>query len=84
MLYEITIKDFHMRDKQSGLKPFTVCEDRGFQKGDMVRYMSPSDEKYSPGEYPGLYEVMYVSTENQKEGYVVFSDRLIEEPKEAL
>lgn len=45
--------------------------DRGFQKGDLVKYTSTNGLV----NYDTYYVITYVSSYNQKEGFVVFGER---------
>jgi hypothetical protein len=66
-------KEF-MQAKIAGDKLFEVrLNDRGFQKGDTVAYIT-DDHLGTP--YGGLYEITYVINYNQKENWVVYGERM--------
>ena len=73
----LKIEKHYMQAKNRGEKPFEIrCNDRGFQKGDTVTYMSTETNSV---EYRGLFEITYVIGYAQKENWVVFADREIKE-----
>ena len=79
MMHELKISKCYADAKVSGDKTFEIRNDidRGFQKGDKVKYKAvdslgisishPIDKK--------IYEITYVTAYKQQEGFVVFADR---------
>ena len=78
----LKINGVYYEAKVAGDKPFEIRynDDRGFQKGDTVKYMS--GHGYSPA-YPreGIWQITYVTNYSQKDGYVVFGDKRIDLPE---
>ena len=65
-----------MTAKIHGDKPFEVrYNDRNFQKGDTVTYITQDSSEV----YSGTYEITFVTNYEQKENWVVFADKLINE-----
>jgi len=57
---------------------FWSCRnDEGFNAGDEVEFREVSNHSYHTGRY-SLVKILYVSTVNQKEGYVIFGFKVIE------
>lgn len=83
MTHELKIKQCFADAKLYGDKLFEIREntDRGFQKGDHVKYMVVTDENYWVEDHPlskKTYEITYVLHFNGiEEGYVVFGEREI-------
>lgn len=83
MMHELKILKCYADAKVSGDKTFEIRNDidRGFQKGDKVKYKAvdslglsishPIDKK--------IYEITYVTAYKQQEGYVVFADREVKQ-----
>ncbi len=73
--HELKIEDRFFEEKKAGNKPFEIrINDREFQKGDTITYTNPGAPYFKKS---GKYEITYVSGYNQREGWVVFGDRLI-------
>lgn len=67
-------KEF-MKAKVAGDKPFEIrFNDRGYQKGDSVTYIT---DKTPACEYEGTYLITYVTGFAQKDNFVVFGDQLV-------
>lgn len=63
--------------KQGGDQSFEVRNnDRNFQVGDTVSYAVQRSDKWCL--QPEVYEITYILTEYQLEGYVTFSEKLID------
>jgi hypothetical protein len=77
MHHTLKIEEHFYEAKVLGLKPFEIRYngDRGFQKGDTVNYTSTNGLI----NYEGMYEITYVTAYQQKENFVVFGDRKIDE-----
>lgn len=87
MTHELKIKECFADAKLRGDKLFEIREntDRGFQKGDLVKYMVVTDKNYWVEDHPlskKTYEITYVLHFNGIEaGYVVFGEREIGKAK---
>lgn len=78
-MHELKISECYADAKVSGDKTFEIRNDidRGFQKGDKVKYKAvdslglsifhPINDK--------TYEITYVTAYKQQEGFVVFADK---------
>lgn len=77
MHHTLKIEECFYDAKVVGNKPFEIRYngDRGFQKGDTVTYTSTNGLI----KHDGLWEITYVSSFQQKENFVVFGDKKIEE-----
>lgn len=75
--HTLKIEDCFYDAKMAGDKPFEIRYngDRGFQKGDGVRYTSTNGLV----KREGLFLITYVTSYQQKEGFVVFGEKLIRE-----
>ena len=74
--HEIKIQKEFMRAKVDGDKPFEIrVNDRGYQKGDTVTYVSDKSPSIA---YEGEWEITYVTGFAQKDNWVVFGDRRID------
>lgn len=73
--HELKIKSTYFDSVECGDKKFEIRkDDRGFQKGDIVRLKELKDG--STTEFTGnslLFTIGYVTAYEQKDGYVVFS-----------
>jgi len=80
MTHNLKIDKVFLDAKLAGDKLFEVrCNDRGFQKGDIIEY-----REYYGVKYAKIYEfvITYVTNYMQKENYVVFGEkRILEEIK---
>ena len=77
-LHEIKLLKQYAKPKQYGLKPFEIRKnDRGYQVGDLIRYSVPDDENLNKIFNRTIYQIMYITDYEQKEGYIVFSDRYL-------
>ena len=79
-LHNLKIEAGYASAKLRGDKPFEIrLNDRDFQVGDIVNYTcidsSFVDEKISRK----LYYITYITNFEQKDGYVVFGDREVEQ-----
>jgi len=71
--HEIKIQKKFMQAKVSGDKPFEIrYNDRGYQKGDTVTYIT---ERVPAVAYEGVWEITYVTSFSQKDNWVVFGDK---------
>ena len=86
MTHEFKIERIYFEPKLKGEKSFEIRynKDREFQKGDVVLYREIA--------HPGVLclntgrelwcEITFVTSFQQKEGWVVFGDRICEAPSE--
>ncbi len=77
MTHELKILEVYADAKVRGDKLFEIRDntDRGFQKGDRVKY-KVSDNYGMPHKIDKkTYEITYVTNYNQRDGYVVFGER---------
>lgn len=82
MTHELKILECYATAKVNGDKLFEIRDniDRGFQKGDRIKYIAVDhlgltiyhDIKYKE------YEITYVTNYMQKDGYVVFGEREVQ------
>lgn len=81
MIHELKILEVYADAKVNGDKLFEIRDntDRGFQKGDRVKY-KVADNHGIPHEIEEkTYEITYVTNYNQRDGYVVFGEREVHE-----
>lgn len=77
-LHEIKLMSEYAKAKASGLKPFEIRKnDRDYKVGDLVRYIVPDDKDLNEVIKRTLYQIVYITDYEQKDGYVVFSDRYV-------
>lgn len=77
-IHEIKLLKEYAKPKQLGLKPFEIRKnDRNYQVGDLIRYIIPDDEHLNKMFERTLYQILYITDYEQKDGYVVFSDRYL-------
>lgn len=82
MTHELKILQCYANAKLAGDKLFEIRNnlDRGFQKGDIVRYIVINDSCARIRNHPlncKEYEITYVTNYNQKDGWVVFGEKEI-------
>lgn len=79
MTHELKILECYANAKVAGDKLFEIRDnrDRGFQKGDLVKYRVVGDfgMRYNHEIDDKTYEITYVTNYEQKEGYVVFGEK---------
>jgi ASC-1-like (ASCH) protein len=74
--HEIKIQKEFMQAKVAGDKPFEIrLNDRGYQKGDTITYIS---DKFPNVAYDGEWEITYVTAFAQRATWVVFGDKKID------
>ena len=68
--------------KYKGLKPFEIrLNDCDYQVGDLITYTVPDSSIYNELFKNKVYQITYITNYAQKEGYVVFTDKLLGETK---
>lgn len=80
MTHELKILECYANAKIAGDKLFEIRNnlDRGFQKGDIVKYIVVNDLHVRIRNHPlngKEYEITYVTNYEQKDGWVVFGER---------
>ena len=76
MHHVLKIEDEFYEAKVAGIKPFKIrFNDRGFQKGDTVTFTQPVGAITRKGKW----EITYVTGYQQRDGFVVFADKRIDE-----
>ena len=82
MLHELKILESYATAKLNKDKLFEIRDnkDRGFQKGDIVKYIPVNKYGVQLKHHPILnkeYEITYVTNYEQKDGWVVFGEKEI-------
>ena len=76
--HELKIKPEFAVAKINGLKSFEIrLNDRDFQLNDIVRYTCPDDLFIDIVLKRHLYCITYICDFMQKDGYIVFADKVI-------
>ena len=80
MTHELKILECYANAKVAGDKLFEIRNnlDRGFQKGDIVKYIVVNDSHVRIRNHSlngKEYEITYVTNYEQKDGWVVFGER---------
>ena len=79
MKHELKILECYANAKIAGDKLFEIRDnrDRGFQKGDLVKYRVVADfgMQYNHDIDEKTYEITYVTNYEQKDGWVVFGEK---------
>lgn len=79
-LHNLKIKAEYANAKLKGLKPFEIrLNDRDFQVGDIIKYHCIDSHIVDGNISVLLYEIVYITDYEQKDGYIVFTDREVEE-----
>ena len=64
--------------KLEDIKPFEIrLNDCDYQVGDYIKYVIPDNSELNEKFKNRTYRIEYITTYAQKEGYVVFTDKLI-------
>lgn len=78
-LHELKIKAEYANAKLKGVKPFEIRKnDRDFKVGDIIRYHCIDSPIVDGNINVLLFEIIYITDYEQKDGYVVFADKEIE------
>lgn len=79
-IHQLKLLNEYAGEKLKGRKPFEIrLNDRDFSVGDLVTYTCPNNPLYDISLRKKVYRIDYITDYEQKEGYVVFSDRLIDD-----
>ena len=79
-LHEIKLMSEYAKAKHKGIKPFEIRKnDRDYKVGDLVTYTVPDSEIYNTLFKNKVYQITYITKYEQKDGYVVFTDKLLGE-----
>ena len=82
MTHELKILRCYADAKVAGDKLFEIRDnrDRGFQKGDLVKYrvIGAFGMQYNHEIDDKTYEITYVTNYEQKEGWVVFGEKEVQ------
>ena len=79
-LHELKLLKEYAIPKTKGIKPFEIRKnDRDFNVGDLVTYTVPDSSLYNELLKGKVYKIEYITNYEQKDGYVVFADKLIGE-----
>ena len=77
-LHTLKIKPEFIEDKLSGMKQFEIRKnDRNFEVGDIVKYIADGKVNFIEKSMieNKIYEIVYITDYEQKDGYVVFAER---------
>lgn len=79
-LHNLKIKAEYANAKLDGIKPFEIRKnDREFKVGDLVRYIVVDSEAYNSVFKERVYYITYITDYAQRDGYIVFTDKLLGE-----
>lgn len=78
MLHSLKILSEYAIPKLRGDKPFEIrFNDRNFQVGDLIRYNCIDNKEVDLKISRNLYHIVYITNYEQKHGYIVFCDKLL-------
>lgn len=78
-IHKLKLLEEYAIAKLKGIKPFEIrLDDRDFNENDIVVYTCPDNEDLNYELSGKIYIIDYITDYAQKDGYVVFSDRLID------
>lgn len=76
--HHIKLMSEYARAKLKGIKSFEIrLDDRNYKVGDLVKYIIPDDKVLNEIFKDMTYRIIYITNYEQKEGYIVFTDKLI-------
>lgn len=79
-IHNLKIQSDYASAKLNGIKPFEIRQnDRDFKVGDLVRYNCIDDVNLNNKIRDKIYQIVYITSYEQKNGYVVFTDKEVEE-----
>ena len=68
----------YAKAKLDGLKPFEIRRnDCDYQVGDFIKYIVPDNEELNEKFKNRTYRIEYITNYAQKDGYIVFTDKLM-------
>lgn len=82
-LHELKIRREYAKAKLKGIKSFEIRKnDRDYQVGDLVRYVIPcpidtEDKMLNEVISKDIYQIMYITDYEQKDNYIVFTDKVV-------
>ena len=77
-VHVLKLQQEYARSKLNGIKPFEIrINDRNFKVGDFVKYIIPNDDILNKAFEDRLYRIEYITHYQQKDSYVVFTDKLM-------
>ena len=78
-LHNLKIKAEYANAKLKGLKLFEIrLNDHDFQVGDIIKYHCIDSTIVDGNISVLLYEIVYITDYEQKDGYVVYGEKLID------
>ena len=79
-MHNIKLMSEYARAKLQGIKPFEIrFDNRNYEVGDLIKYSIPDDEMLDKVFRDMTFRIIYITDYEQKEGYIVFTDKLIGE-----
>ena len=74
-IHNLKILAVYATAKLDGKKPFEIrLNDRDFRVGDLVKYTVIDDEEVNERMKNKVYKITYITSYEQKDGYIVFGD----------
>ena len=78
-IHTLKLQREYAQSKLKGIKPFEIrFNDRNYKVGDLIRYTILDDNVLNKIFEERLYRIEYITHYQQKVGYIVFTDKLIE------
>lgn len=78
-LHNIKLMSEYARAKLKGIKPFEIrFFDRNYEVGDLIIYTIPDDEMLDKVFKDMIFRITYITDYAQQNGYIVFTDKLLE------
>lgn len=79
-LHNLKIKAEYANAKLKGDKPFEIrLNDRDYKVGDIIKYTCIDSQVVNEKIEKKLYYIAYITDYEQKDGYIVFCDKEVEE-----
>ena len=80
MIHEVKCKEEYFALTIEGKKPFELRKnDRNFKVNDLIKYTCIDSPIVNSDIEKKLYYIAYITNYEQKDGYVVFCDKEVEE-----
>ncbi len=74
--HQLKLESLYASIKKRGKKTFEIRKnDRDFKEGDIVTYIVPENESLNEFFRRRLFVITYVTSYEQKEGFVVFAEQ---------